>query len=186
MPPKQKAYAVTDYVEKAHPLVEAKYSFSIWEMRIFGLVVANTDKKDLELQQHRFYLADMVREFGVSKSAYPEIKKAVKKLQAATLRIPYQTEEGYERYIAYNVTSISTMPKEYGEIEDNDYIEIKLSNDIKDFVIQMKSYLKYHKKNLLYVKTPYSMRLYELLKRYEFRNERTIEIAALREKLGIQ
>ena len=180
------ATTLNKYIYKNNALIEAQYSFTTWEYRIFELCIAYTDTNATELKLHRFYLAELVKLFGVSKSAYPLIRKAVESLKKKEIRVPFITPEGYERYADFNVTSVSTEPKKYNEIDDNDYIEIKLSSDLKPFIYERKSYCKYPIEALLCGSSPYSFRIYLFLKRYEFKGRRAMDVENMKFKMMLQ
>ncbi|PLR75774.1 hypothetical protein CU633_19245 [Bacillus sp. V3-13] len=48
-------------------------------------------------------------------------------------------------------------------------IRIKLSDDLAQYLLSLKSYTKYRLMNVLKLKSEYSWRIYELLKEYEWR-----------------
>ena len=66
------------------------------------------------------------------------------------------------------------------------YVEFTFDPALKPYLLHLKSsFLKYQLKNIVQLRSTYSIRIYELLKQYEKIGERTFDLYELREILGL-
>ncbi len=96
-------------IRKSNDLVEGRYRFDIWEMRVFTKMLMLIHKDDEDFKEYRIYLKDLVKEFGIKdKNAYEWIKKGSEGLMKKEISIERDTPDGvmeFKTYIAVGVDS---------------------------------------------------------------------------------
>ena len=170
-------------VKKSNRLVEARYRFSIWETRVFTKLVSMVKTGDQDFKAYRMYLKDILREFELenSNSSYQEIRDAANTLLQKELSIVEETEQGLTETRTHLIVSATTQLQN----SSGNYIELSFHPKIKPHIDQLREkYTTYDVKNILNLPSTYSVRIYELLKRYEWRGECTYELTELKEMIG--
>lgn len=178
-------------VVKSNQLIEARYEFSIWETRVFAKMVTMINKNDKKFQSYKIEINDLMKFFHTkSNNDYDRIREVPESLMKKIIRIPYVTESGEERLFLTPLITNATTPVNQGSddaSDKNSYVELTFHPDLKPYLLELKGrFLKYDISNVLRISSPYSVRIYELLKQYEGIGHRTISIQELKEILGIQ
>ncbi|CAN2044895.1 putative Initiator Rep protein WH1 domain-containing protein [Candidatus Magnetomoraceae bacterium gMMP-1] len=163
-------------VKKANSLVETPYKLSAREQKIILFLISKIHKDD-----DHFCLYKMnVQEFKSiaelkGKSFYSELIKITNSLQDKRVPIP-DNPNLMVRWLA---------SCEYKEGQG--CIEIEISQKLKPYLLQLKKrFTQYQLKNVIKMKSAYSIRMYELLKQYEKIAERVFSLENLKTILGIQ
>lgn len=175
-------------IAQSRQLVEARYNFTLWEMRLFVEVLEQIKKEDTKLREYRVYYKDLIREYGEHKQDYKYIRDASIRLLRKVAHFEYVNEEGQERvYHAVLFTGADT-PRNWQEKDENMFIDFSINDKLKEQLIQLKSnYLLYDKRHVLRLKSKFSVRIYQLLKSHEREAKDTViveyKIKELREML---
>lgn len=177
-----------ELIAQSNSLVEGRYNYSLWELRIFIEMVQKIDRRDKEFKPIILYYKDLMRDYNSkSNRDYDRIKTASIKLMRKVVRIEYQTSEGEKRiYHSPLIQGIST-PKIMDDGFDK-YIELEFPEKIKTLLLDLKkNFLLYDKRNILKLKSKFSIRIYQLLKKHERKDQKTTiaeyEVLELREML---
>jgi plasmid replication initiation protein len=167
-----KKYLVT----KSNNLINAKYSLSIEEQRIILVLSSMVQPEDVEFKLYRFKIKEFLKLINVKdKKKYSEIPKITRKLVDKSLEIRYDKK-------ILQTTWLSSVEYETGL----GYVELEFSPKLKPFLLGLKKfYTTYKLENVLSLKSKYSIRLYEILKSFEFKNAESISIGDLKSLLGI-
>ena len=175
-------------IVKSNQLIEARYEFSIWETRVFAKMVTMIKKEDKNFKNYRIEIKELMKFFdSKSHNDYNRIREVPESLMKKIIRIPYVSKTGEKRlFLTPLITNATTPDSE--EIQDrNSYVELTFHPDLKPYLLELKGrFLKYDISNVLRISSPYSVRIYELLKQYEPIGHRTILLEELKEILGLQ
>lgn len=171
-------------IVKANNLIEAKFRFSLWEMRVFTRMVSLLRRDDTEFKLHRIYVKDLIHFFGVvSKDDYATIKEVPKSLAKKQVEIPYFDENGEKRWSILSLFPVVTAPD--SDESGNAYLELMFNPMLKDTLLELKKlYSKYDIRNVIPLRSVYSFRIFELLKQYELIGKRSFEVQELKAILG--
>lgn len=175
-------------VVKANSLIEAKYKFSLWEMRVFTRMISLINKDDNQFNLCKIYIKDLIEYFGsTSNNDYDIIKKIPKNLAKKQVDVPYYTEDGEKRWVTLNIFPTVTSPDSKSKYKDGSYIELKFNEDLKPMLLELKKlFNKYDIRNIIPLRSVFSFRIFELLKQYETIGVREMEVEELKEMLGIE
>jgi hypothetical protein len=79
----QKANKMIKLVKQANGLIEARYNFSIWEMRLFKTMISLIKPEDQEFKKTIVPIKEVLDEYeiGTSGFAYGLVKEAYKNLK---------------------------------------------------------------------------------------------------------
>lgn len=178
-------------VVKSNDLVEAKYMFNIWETRFFLTLVSLVDKEDSEEKVYRVYFNDIKKNFRVnSNKSYYFLKEAAKSLNRKPVYIGWMKDE-YRRGREYNLFEFVDYLED-GQKGSNialqEYVDIKIQKKMRPFLLHVKKnfdplitrYTSYDLRNTEKLKS-YAIRIYELMKQFEYKGFRTIKVDDLKD-----
>ena len=164
-------------VYKSNWLVEAAYKTTLNEQRLILAMIAKVDpRKDLP---KTFTLT--VEEFLTcfpsigEKNAARELKKAAENLWDRTIIVKDPKRNRWFRWI-----------QERAEYKDGT-VEMMFSNQIVPYLTNLReNFTRYQLSRISHLKSNYSIRLFELLRQFEFKNERIISLEELKIILQIE
>jgi plasmid replication initiation protein len=173
-------------IKKSNDLIDAKYKFSIWEMRIFISILAQIHKDDQDFMPYRIWYKDVIKNFGLkSAEAYNYLREAGNSLLDKKLYTNY-LNEGIKRDVTYNIFGkVDTLSQEAQNVMTNfdkqGFIEITVHPDMKPFLLQLqKNFTAYDLKNVIKLGV-YPIRIYELLKQYESIGHRKLGVDEIKD-----
>jgi len=170
-----------DYlVEKRNVLNEIRAnSMSLQELRFFSIYLAKINTRDTSTRVVRFSLNDFRRIMEFSKLNITQLQAKVDGLLCKVVGVPMEGG-GFERFQLFKECRVGNNNN--GEW----YIEIDAHDKALPLMFEFKErYFTYELWNALRLKSANQIRMYELLKQYEYIGERVIPIQELRELLGI-
>lgn len=175
-------------VVKSNSLMEAKFHFKLWEMRLFEKMISLIKKGDTEFRACKIYIIDLIKYFeGNSRNDYELIREAALSLGDKKLFIPYQTPKGAKRWAKISIFPTVTIPDGEDRGGENAYIELEFHNDLKPHLLDLKERFKaYDIRNIQSLRSIYSIRMFILLKQFDNIGFRRIEIDVLRNLLGVE
>jgi plasmid replication initiation protein len=170
-------------VVKSNKLIEASYKLNLQEARVILLLTSMINKDDEEFNLIRIRVKDFVEFVGVNdKDAYKRVQTITDSLGDKSLivrGINPETNEPTRLKLQWLASA------EY--FEGSGYVELEFSQKLKPFLLQLKDrFTKYQLEYALRLRKSYSIRIYEILKQWERMKSRTVEIAELREILGLE
>ena len=143
-------------------------------------MISKIKPDDIELKEQVFEIQDFCEICGLDSSNganYVYIKKTLKDLRDKSIWITL--EDGSETVLAW-LDSV-TISKNSGTIK------VRISEAMKPYLLFLKErYTRYEFLYTLAMKSQYSLRLYELLKSYEFQRSRTFDIDELKLRLSAE
>jgi len=165
-------------VIKSNELNEARYKLTTLEQKIILSVVAKIQPDDIDFKIYRLYVTDLIALLDIhGNNLYRDIKRITKGLRKKEIAI-LETESNSELVTGW----FSSVRYFHGK----GYIEFRFDPGLKPYLLQLKErFVSYHLKNIIQLKSSYSIRLYELLKQYEKIGYREFELENLKKILGI-
>ena len=171
-------------VRKANNLVEGKYRFDIWEMRVFTKMLTMILPSDEDFKEYRIYLKEVIDEFNLAadKQSYKLLKDGAIKLMKKEIKIIRDTDEGEKEFLTHIAVGLDSFTSK----TQGSYLDISFHPKMKPFLLQLQTqFLMYDVRNILQLQSSYSVRIYELLKQYEKIGKRTFSIDDLKETLAV-
>ena len=163
-------------VVKANKLVEARQRLSIQEQRIILLLISKIRPVDVNFLWYKFQIRDLARFLGIetSRGIYIDVRKAVRKLMKRLVTIDRKGE---------NIDLHWIESAAYGE---KGYVKIRINQDLKPYLLNLKAHFtKYYIGYVIHLRSTYSIRVYELLKRFENMGEVFFDVERLKHTLGV-
>jgi plasmid replication initiation protein len=186
-PKKKKSIAL---IKKANNLIEAHYKFDIWEMRFFLTLLSRIDKGDTDFKVHRIWYKDVVKTFGIkTKQSYDLLRAGVKGVMERSMFINIEDENGFVREHRYNIVSYANTLVHAPNGKDaisQEFVDVKIVADAKPLLLELQKNFTYYELGNVIKLSVYSVRIYELLKQYEYIGERALVIEEIKKMLGIE
>jgi plasmid replication initiation protein len=184
--PKKKSSESTALVVTSNDLVLAKYNFSLWQKRIFNYFISQIDKDATDFTLQRIYISDLIHFFdaGDGREVYEIIANVPKQLYNSSIKVPYISEEGHHRYGEMRIITRYTKPED--RESGNAYIEFKFNDDLKPHLLELKRrFLRYDMQNIVGLQSVHSVRMFEILKSYEYLGQVSFEVEFLKTVLEL-
>lgn len=165
-------------VVKSNDLVQkARFNLSLQEQKIILYLISKIKPDDIELKDYSFEIAEFCKVCGMdldSGGNYKYIKDTIKSLSDKSVWLSVSDRE--EILLRWIYTA--KIEKKSG------MISIGISDDIKPYLLQLKDkFTQYELFYTLAMKSQYSIRIYELLKSYEYLGSHTFCIEDLKRRL---
>ncbi|MGM1361099.1 replication initiation protein [Bacillus cereus group sp. BceL297] len=167
----------SDIVRKGNGITEARYKLGVLEQKMINAVAAKIKKNDPPDTVYSLRVQEFCNLLGIStNNKYKELRAIHKRLMSK----PFEIIVGDRLIMTPWFTEVVLDYKE-------GVMEIQINEKLKEHFFELKrNFTSYEIKNVTHLKKSFSIRLYELLKRYSvFRSEKTFELGDLREKLGV-
>jgi plasmid replication initiation protein len=164
-------------VVKSNRLIEASYRLTTQEQRVILIMASMVKKDDEDFSGYQIKIADFAEMVGVKgQSTYDEIKRITKKLLTRVIIIHEPTGD-----LQIGWLSSAKYYKKKGTVE------LHFDPKLKPYLLKIQEFFtKYKLKEVIRLKSSYSIRLYELLKQYEGIGSRSFTIHEFRKILGIE
>jgi len=172
-----------DYkVVKANALIQrARYDFSAQEQKIVLYLISKIKPEDDNFKLYDFEIKEFCRICGIDERSgknYADMKNTIKKLADKSIWVTLNENK--------DETLLRWIEKPYIR-KKTGTIQIRLDRDMKPFLLQLKEqFTQYHLLYTLAMKGRYSIRLYELLKSYEYRTRYKFDIDDFKSKIGAE
>jgi plasmid replication initiation protein len=164
-------------VRKSNFLIEASYKLSLVEQRIVMMLASMIKPNDDEFKKYSLNIKDFSALLELkNKDEYAHLQTVTKKLltRAFTVKMPNEILQiGWLSSARY--------------LEGQGIVELCFDPQLKPFLLQLKDrFTSYRLKNVIQLRSSFSIRIYELLKQYERLAERTFLLETLRKHLGLE
>ena len=167
-------------VVKSNKLIQqSRHSLSTTEQKIILYLLTKIKPKDNDLKIYDFQIRDFCSVCGISNSGtnYTDLKAAIKKLADKSFWV--KTDNGEE-------TLVRWIEKPYIEPHSGT-MRIKLDVEMRPYLLGLKTkFTQYEIYYVLAMKSQYSIRVYELLKSYEFERNKKWEITEFKKLVGAE
>ena len=174
-------------VVSSNNLIHAKYSFTLWQKRIFAYMVSEINSfDDREFPLQKMYIRDLMNFFKVkNKDDYNVIERVPEQMYAMSMRLPYRTDKGHKRWGEVRILSKYTRPED--KIDGNAYIELKFNDDLKPHLLELKRlFSQYDIQNIIHLRSVYSFKMYELIKANQYLSKWEVDLPDLKEMLDVE
>jgi len=165
-------------VQSNELLRQTRYELNATEQKLVIYLISKIDKDDKDLKEIKMSIADYLNVCGISDSGgnYEYIKKALKNLRDKSWWIA-----SGKSHILFSWIDMAMIN------EETHIIHIKLSYSLKPYLLELKeNFTKYQLINVMVLKSKYAIRLYEVLKSYEYKNYWIVSVSEFREILQVQ
>lgn len=171
-------------IRKHNDLIEAKYQLpNLQEQRVISMLLAQIKPDDEDFKCYRISVTDFAKIAGIRvDGVYDELDKTTFSLLAR--RVSIRNGKDF-----LHMSWISSAEYKHGF----GYVELAFDPKLKPYLLQLKTHFTQHKlESVLYMRSIYSIRLYELLKKESFKKDKNgtfnvfFEYERLREDFGIE
>ncbi len=182
-------------VSKSNYLVEArpKQRLTINESKLIAVLISMIHPDDEDFKAYRFKISDLARLWELDKnytkkgiSLYKDTSFYIE-VRETTIRLREKAIDVYNPETNSYLNTGWLSSSEY--FIDRGYIDLCFDPKLKPYLLQQKKkFTSYILQNYMSLHSSYSMKIYELLKRYEYRDTKRfkIELEELRKILGIK
>ena len=167
-------------VVRHNKLIEARYTTTLHQQRIMLWLISEIRPEDREFQTYRVTVKELAKFIGVegNKNIYKEIAEATQGMVGRVVEIG-SIEEGE----LLQVGLIRTAKHKLG----TGFIDISVNPELLPYLIDLKNnFTTAYLRDLLAMKSAYSIRVYDLLNQYRKIGKRTLEVERLKDILGVQ
>src|SRR5699024_5623994 len=161
-------------------LVQADFTdnYTMIEQKVLYTVLSNIEPHDIEPIIYRMRIKDFCDYFNIEKRNYRYFKEVAIALKRKVIGLKNKDTKERNRFISWFGVC------EY--VDKEGYIEFELSNHIKPYLINLRNnFTKLRLDILLGFKYTYSLRLYQLLNKWSFKGEYTVNTDEFRHLIGI-
>lgn len=168
-------------VRKSNSLIEASYKLSTVEQKTILFLASTIKLEDEDFKSYPIRLKEFQNFIGNSSVHYDRVEDLILGLKEKNLKIIYPNDQG--KNVILNVSWLSSS--EY--VEGSGTINLCFDPKLKPFLLQLKSrFTNYRLKNVVQLRSQFSIRIYELLKQYEKVGHRLFNVSDLRTILGVE
>lgn len=162
-------------IVKSNQLIEARYDLNLNEQKIILYAISQINRDNKSFNSIELNITEFTDLLDTKGKRYEEIRNIVRDLRKKEIIINTEDKE----YITGWLSSI-TFSKNTGKIK------IRFDDDLIPYLLQLKNrFTRYQLRNILYLKSKYSIRMYELLKQYESIGKRNFSLKELKKILFI-
>lgn len=169
-----KNYVVT----QDNNLIEARHTkpLSVREQKIILTMVSMIEPSDNDFKDYIISIREFHNLLGLDgREHYTEMKSVIQSLMTKTVEIPL----GGKSFLMTHWVSTAKY------LEGTGTIQLRFSPELKPYLLQLKdTFTSYKLTNILSLNSMYSIRLYELMKKWQKVTKWECTVESLREKLG--
>jgi len=167
--------ANNNVVTKSNILIEANYKLTITEQKIVLFLVSIIRKDDDDFKTYTLPIKQFYELLGYKGNPkYSEMKKITKNLIGKVVEIKEGKKLKQMSWLSY---------VEYNENDGS--VNLSFDPRLKPYLLQLKrEFTSYKLKNVMELKSGYSIRIYEILKKWQPIKEVEIPLKELREMVG--
>ena len=160
------------YVVSSNDLVRAKYSYTLWEKRVFLYMVSQLKRDQTEFPMMRIAVRDLMSFYGTfGKGEYAVIRNVPENIIKKPFYIPYITPDGERRWLFMSVISAGTQP-DSAEKREESYIELQFNPVLAPHLMDLRErFTRYNIRNISELQSVYSIRMFEFIKENEFKKD---------------
>jgi len=168
-------------IVKANELIQkSRFNLQVQEQKIILYLISKIKPEDMELKEHFFEIKEFCKICGLDDTSganYKYIKQTLKDLRDKSMWV--KLENGAETTLAW-IDKVTMH-------ENSGTVIVKIDDMMKPYLLRLKQcFTQYELLYTLAMKSQYSIRLYELLKSYEFQRNKLFEIDELKMRLSAE
>lgn len=163
-------------------LAEARYKLNVREQKLLIYVISMIEPEAQDFGKCKVSVQGYAEMTGLQpKDLYQELRDTALSIREKTLVVEGVLEPGMRRPVKRHGSWFEYVDEATGD----GFVTIKLSSWLKPFLLQVRrEFFKYKLNYALNLKSEYSIRLYQWLKRWQFAGRKTETIPQLRLQLG--
>lgn len=162
-------------VVKSNDLISANYTLNLNEQKMVLYAISKLDKENIKFNYIDLNIKKFLDLLDVTDRNYEKIRNIARGLRKKEIII----DTGKKEFITGWFSGV-TINKSSGDMK------IRFDDDLIPYLLELKErFTRYELKNILSLKSVYSIRLYELLKQYEKIGKREFKLEKLKECLGL-
>jgi len=167
-------------VRKSNKIVEAKYRLNLREQKFILYMVSMLDNRDSDFRYQRVKISDFESVLNLDGKKWGSIYQVVKEITESLNDKPLTiNKEDGKKLIINWIASAEIEP-------GSGVIEFEFSDKLKPYLLQLREHFtQYELKNILQLKSSFSIRMYEILKAHEYQRKVTFEVEELKQLLGV-
>jgi hypothetical protein len=167
-------------VRKSNKIVEAKYRLNLREQKFILYMVSMLDTRDSDFRYQRVKISDFESVLNLDGKKWGSIYQVVKEITESLNDKPLTiSKEDGKKLIINWIASAEIEP-------GSGVIEFEFSDKLKPYLLQLREHFtQYELKNILQLKSSFSIRMYEILKAHEYQRKVTFEVEELKQLLGV-
>lgn len=163
-------------VVKSNDLISANYTLNLNEQKMALYAISKLDKGNKTFNSIDLNIKEFIELLNITDRNYEQIRNTARGLRRKEIIIDTDRFE----YITGWFSGV-TFDKSNGDIT------IKFDDDLVPYLLKLKErFTRYELKNILSLKSAYSIRLYELLKQYEKIGKREFKLDKLKGCIGLE
>jgi len=169
-------------VEKRNMLNEMRSTqLNLVELRFLTIYLSKINARDISTRKVRFPLADFLKIMKIQKVNISALKMTAYRILSHVVSIPNKNTGGFTVFQLFKECKVDK------DENGNWFVDIDAHDKALPLMFEFKQeYFKYELWNALRLKSSNQIRMYEILKQYEHKGERTITIEDLRAMIGIE
>lgn len=167
-------------ISKDNRLIKFKGRMTLNELKLFNLIVAEVrEQQRNQFEKYKIDVSTLANRTEF-KDFYNYILEIALNLEKKRILLDGRDERGEYK------TTLRLINKPIVR-KDSKEVELYIDKDLVPYILELKKYFtSYEITNILNLNSSYSIRLYEILKSYEYKGIYTVELLELREYLGIK
>ena len=173
-------YNTENVVVHSNDFIQARYKDKVtfWEMVLFGKLCSMIDPYDKEFRDYEIHIKDVVEFVGLQRSGkiYEYVLEAAQRLLDRKVVVSFKDKKGEQKELeTYLVTSVERYIKQTAHNEL--IINLTFHPKLKPFLLELsRDFTKLDINNYKFLHTGSSIRIYQILKQYFGKRQRTVEI----------
>ena len=174
----------TEIVEKRNVLNEIRHNnMTLQELRFFSIYLSKINARNISTRKVKFKLEEFRKIMNIEKITIEHFKNVADSLLCKIVHVP--NEDGSKGYTAFQLFKKCRVYEDKNDYNQW-YVEIDAHDDALPLMFNFKkNYFKYELWNALRLKSRNQLHMYELLKQYESLGVREIDLARLKDWLGL-
>ena len=178
---KKQQIKTDNLVVKSNRIIEAKYKLGPREQKFILFMVSKLNENDANFRFMTVGVAEIEAVLNPQDSNWGNMYDMVKDIVLSLSKKPLQIDlESGKRLIANWIAS-ATLRQGEG------IVEFEFSDRLRPYLLQLKSHFtRYKLQNILYLRSSFSIRLYELLKAHQFIGRVDYDLKHLKALLGLE
>lgn len=163
-------------VVKSNELVQrSRYKLSLLEQKIVLFLISKIRPEDEAFHEYQFHMRDLCQLMGISVNPknYKNFRDAIQKLSDKSFWVETDTQEMLCRWVLD-----ATITKGDGTVK------IRLDDKLKPYLLQLQQqFTAFSLEYVLLMQNKYSIRIYELLKSYEYLTIYTVSVDEFKQRI---
>lgn len=168
-------------VVKSNALIQrSRFQFSTQQQKAIFYIVSKLKPDQADFEWIEFDIPTFCDVCGIDRTSgknYSDLKAALKGLRDYSIWV--ELEDGSEQTLSW-LSTVNIRSK-------TGVVKVKIDEMMKPYLLRLRSqFTSFELLYTLVLKSKYSLRLYELLKSYQYKGEQYVELNALQQLLGAE